>query len=125
MSSALCGLALCLPASVLRTLKPDLRSLGSDFPSLYPSSRGSISKEPHDTTQFILDLPSSTCLCIELAEGGASRYGAWTLRSLSESLFSDDFRASRDGTSAGVVPVALARYFARDWDRSRRGPSSK
>lgn len=76
---------------------------------------------PLSSSWTFLLLPAS----IELAEGGASRYGAWALRSLSESLFSDDFRASRDGTSAGVVPVALARYFARDWDRSRRGPGSK
>lgn len=124
MSSALCSLH-CLPASVLRTLGPDLRPLCSDFSLIHPPSRGTILKEPHDPTHLILVLLSSTCLCIELAEDGASRYGAWALHSLSESLFSDYFGAFEDGTSACVVPVALTRYFARDWNRSGRGPSSR
>lgn len=124
MSSALCGLH-CLPASILRTLGPDLRPLCSDFFLIHPPGRGTILKEPHDPTHLILVLLSSTCLCIELSEDGASRDGVWALRSLSESLFSDDFRAFGDGTSDCVVPVAWARYFARDWDRSRRGPSSR
>lgn len=112
--------ALCLPARVLRTLEPDLRSPCSDFPLLHLSSRGTTPNEPHDPTQVILDLLSSTCI-----EDGASGYGPWAMRSLSESLSSDDFRAYRDGISACVVPVTLARYFARDWDRSGRGPGSR